>query len=81
MKLCGDCRHLERNELGLPASNNPRCLNPRLTKVFPDYITGEQRADAPSIRVARTFGGCGADAILWEAVPEDAVLPIPPGPV
>jgi len=61
VKACQDCRHVVKTEHGAV------CMHPHTAAWFPDYFTGKERLEHPSIDVARTIGECGRDAALFEA--------------
>ena len=65
IKLCKDCKWIERNWFGFICSS-PKCLCPRIDGII-HMVTGETRR--PFAEVVRyRFGVCGSDGKYWEAI-------------
>lgn len=66
MRICMDCRYMERDGRG-NALTPAICLHPETALRSLNYVTGAQTTEPMSCMAARTLGKCKPEGSLFEA--------------
>jgi hypothetical protein len=74
MKICIECKHMERDEAGLPKTP-AYCCHPESETRTLNFVTGVDAVERPSCDFARNFGACKQEGLLWEALGDPVPQP------